>query len=172
MPTNVEIKAVLRDRATVIAWAEQRSTVGPETLRQEDVFFPCESARLKMRVLAPKRGELIRYERTDTPEVRCSHYTIARTEDPDTLIEILTKTLGTIGVVRKTRLLYRIGQTRVHIDQVEGLGDFLELEVVMRPGQSEEEGQRIASALLFELGVRKEDLLELAYIDMLAHKHR
>jgi adenylate cyclase class IV len=52
-------------------------------------------------------------------------------------VDILTKTLGTTGVVTKTRNLYRVGQTRIHIDQVQGLGDFLELEVVLRPEQSE-----------------------------------
>jgi predicted adenylyl cyclase CyaB len=78
--------------------------------------------------------------------------------------------LGTAGVVRKTRLLYMVGQTRVHIDRVDGLGDFLELEVVMRPEQSEQEGKLIAEGLLSELGIEKSELLAQAYVDMLKAK--
>jgi predicted adenylyl cyclase CyaB len=167
MPRNVEIKAVLRDRVGAEAWATARCRSGPELLEQEDVFFPCEGARLKLRILGPKRGELIRYRRNDAAEARTSEYVLARTNDPQALREILAATLGTAGVVRKTRLLYMVGQTRVHIDRVEGLGDFLELEVVMRPEQSEQEGKHIAEGLLSELGIRKTELLAEAYVDML-----
>jgi predicted adenylyl cyclase CyaB len=170
MPTNVEIKAALLDRVGAEAWATARCRSGPELLEQEDVFFPCEGARLKLRILGPKRGELIRYQRTDAAEVRTSEYLLARTIDPQALREILTATLGTAGVVKKTRLLYMVGQTRVHIDRVEGLGDFLELEVVMRPEQSEQEGKHIAEGLLSELGISKSELLAAAYVDMLRAK--
>ena len=96
---------------------------------------------MKLRLLAPDHAELIPCERSDAAEVRSSSYTIARTPDPRSLLEILSQTLGTIGVVRKTRLLDLVGQTRVHIDQVDGLGDVLELQGVMREGQSEDEGR-------------------------------
>lgn len=170
MATNVEIKAVLPDRAAAEAWAEHRSGGLPTLLQQEDIFFPCKGARLKLRILGPAHGELIRYQRTDAAEVRSSQYIIARTEDPWVLLEILRATLGVIGTVKKTRLLYLVGQTRVHIDQVEGLGDFLELEVVMRPDQSEEEGKQIAQGLLAELGIGKSELLAQGYLDMLGDR--
>jgi len=75
--------------------------------------------------------------------------------------------LGVRGIVRKTRYLYLSGQTRIHLDDVEGLGQFMELEVVLRDGQSDAEGQTIAEELMTRLGVRKEDLLEGAYMDLL-----
>jgi predicted adenylyl cyclase CyaB len=84
------------------------------------------------------------------------------------LNEILTATLGKAGVVKKTRILYLIGQTRVHIDEVQGLGDFLELEVVLCPGQSELEGEKIAAALLAEFGISQNELIAEAYVDLLA----
>jgi predicted adenylyl cyclase CyaB len=71
------------------------------------------------------------------------------------------------GVVRKTRYLYLAGQTRIHLDDVEGLGHFMELEVVLRADQSDAEGQAIAEDLMVRLGVRKDDLLEGAYMDLL-----
>jgi predicted adenylyl cyclase CyaB len=97
-------------------------------------------------------------------------YLIARTSDPQILLDILTKTLGRTGVVRKTRTLYLIGQTRVHLDRVEGLGDFLELEVVLRREQAESEGRTIAEALLSSLGIDKEQLIAEAYVDLLARR--
>ena len=168
MPSNIEIKAVLKDRAEVEAIAARLSDTTPEVIHQHDVFFRCDGARLKLRILGSTCGELIRYQRANTAEVRRSNYTIARTTDPGVLLDILTATLGRTGEVRKTRTLYLIGQTRVHLDRVEGLGDFLELEVVLRPDQGDAEGQHIAEALLSEFHIEKEHLLAEAYVDLLA----
>jgi len=168
MPSNIEIKAVLKDRAAAEAIAARLSSSGPETIQQEDIFFRCDGARLKLRILGPGRGELIRYARADVAETRRSCYSIARTADPQILLDILTQTLGRVGVVKKTRTLYRVGQTRIHLDQVEGLGDFLELEVVLRPGQSDMEGQSIAAALLSQFGIDKHQLVGEAYVDLMA----
>ena len=170
MPSNIEIKAILKNRIAAEATASRLSGTPPERIHQQDVFFRCEGARLKLRILGPDRAELIRYERPDIPDARCSRYSIARTADPQILLEILTQTLGATGVVTKTRTLYRVGQTRIHIDRVEGLGDFLELEVVLRPEQSELEGKRIAATLLSDFGVDQEQLIGEAYVDLLARQ--
>jgi predicted adenylyl cyclase CyaB len=83
------------------------------------------------------------------------------------LLEILTETLGRIGTVKKRRTLYLVGQTRVHLDEVEGLGRFIELEVVLRPGQSEAEGLVIAQELLKEFTIAPEDLISRPYFELL-----
>ena len=120
--------------------------------------------------LLPDRGELIRYERDNVADARCSRYSIARTADPQILLDILTQTVGITGTVKKRRTLYLAGQTRIHIDQVEGLGDFLELEVALGPGQTtaqdENEGKRIAAELLLEFGIGPEELIAEACIDL------
>lgn len=72
-----------------------------------------------------------------------------------------------LGVVEKTRRVYRIGQTRIHLDAVKGLGDFVEIEVVLQPGQSEDDGRQIADDLVIKLGVVPYDLIGCAYIDIL-----
>ena len=69
--------------------------------------------------------------------------------------------------MRKTRTLFLVGHTRIHLDQVEGLGDFIELEVVLRDGEPAEEGTKIAIELLSRLGISKESLVEGAYVDLL-----
>ena len=139
----------------------------PEVINQEDVFFSCDGARLKLRIFDSDHGELIRYERDDIAEVRCSRYSIARTSDPRILLEILTRTLGVVGTVKKARTLFLAGQTRIHIDHVEGLGDFLELEVVLKEDQDEEDGKHIATKMLREFGIHPLDLIAEAYIDLL-----
>jgi|SRR5215471_6364167 len=168
MPANIEIKAALKDRAAAITVAEHLGAIGPETFAQEDVFFKTGRGRLKLRIFAPDRGELIRYERPDTAEARCSRYTIAGTSDPYKLLDILSETLERDSTVRKIRTLYLVGQTRIHFDQVEGLGDFMELEVVLREGQAEEDGKRIATALLEKFGIENDQLIAEAYVDLLA----
>ena len=170
MPSNIEIKAILRNRTAAEAVAARLSGGAPETLRQEDFFFKCNGARLKLRILAPDQGELIRYERDDLADARRSRYLIARTTDPKVLLDILTATLGRTGVVTKMRTLYLVGQARVHIDEVEGLGEFLELEVVLKPGQSEQEGKSIAAMLLIDFGIDKQQIVAEAYVDLLTRQ--
>ncbi len=75
-------------------------------------------------------------------------------------------------MVKKTRTLYLIGQTRVHVDEVRGLGELLEIEVVLRPEQSEVEAKSIATALLSEFGIGQEQLIAEAYVDLLALQAR
>ncbi|KPP58485.1 hypothetical protein Z043_123685 [Scleropages formosus] len=81
--------------------------------------------------------------------------------------KVLSDALGVKGIVKKERHLYLVGQTRVHVDSVEGLGQFMELEVVMKEGQGVEEGEAIAQELMQQLGVKREDLIVGAYMDLL-----
>ncbi|HTX91857.1 MAG TPA: class IV adenylate cyclase, partial [Anaerolineales bacterium] len=105
--------------------------------------------------------------RSDSAGPKRSEYFIAETADPPALKAALSAALGVRGVVRKTRTLYMVGQTRLHLDEVEGLGQFMELEVVLRPGQTDMEGQSIADDLMVKLGIEQGDLLEGAYMDLL-----
>jgi predicted adenylyl cyclase CyaB len=74
---------------------------------------------------------------------------------------------GEIGRVRKRRILYLAGRTRIHLDRVEGLGDFLELEVVLVDGEPVEAGVREAQVLMARLGIDTSQLIERAYVDLL-----
>lgn len=167
MATNVEIKARVRDLEALCARAQALSGQSGELISQEDVFFNVAHGRLKLRILAPDHGQLVYYERPDAAGPRPSHYFISTTSEPAVLRDLLTRALGVRGVVRKQRWLYWVGNTRVHLDQVEGLGTFMELEVVLREGDSAAEGARIARALMQSLGVEAADLVEGAYMDLL-----
>ncbi|KAM9203528.1 adenylate cyclase CyaB-like [Mergus octosetaceus] len=170
MRRNVELKARLRRAAAAARGAAERSGAAGTALQQEDTFFRVPAGRLKLRRYPDGRGELIFYERPDTAGPKLSQFSITPTDDPDGLEAVLARALGVLGVVRKQRLLYMVGQTRVHLDSVEGLGDFLELEVVLSEEQSVEHGERVARELMAELGVQDEDLVTGAYLDLLLAK--
>ena len=167
MPLNIEIKAYARNFDEVRRRAEALSDSPVEVISQEDTFFNTSQGRLKLRVLSANRGQLIYYTRPDQEGPKPSDYSISLTSDPENLKHVLELAYGIRGVVRKTRYLYLVGQTRVHLDDVEGLGKFMELEVVLRPGQSDAEGQAVAEDLMTRLKVDKSDLLEGAYMDLL-----
>lgn len=165
MPRNVEIKAVIRDRSALLKRA-RRLWGAPRRLRQRDLFFPCANGRLKLRVQEPGPSYLIAYVRPDRKGPKTSRYLTAVAPEPEALAASLRAALGAGKTVEKTRLLFMAGRTRVHLDSVRGLGDFLELEVVLRRGEAAAAGRAEARRLMAELGVRPSDLLEGAYADM------
>jgi predicted adenylyl cyclase CyaB len=167
MAINIEIKARVRDFEMIHRRVEKISDKPCEVIWQEDTFFVTSKGRLKLRIFAANNGQLIYYERPDREGPKRSDYHISLTSDPENLKRVLELAYGIRGVVRKTRYLYLVGQTRVHLDDVEGLGRFMELEVVIREGQSDAQGQAIAEGLMAALGVERSDLLEGAYMDLL-----
>ncbi|MEE9393576.1 MAG: class IV adenylate cyclase [Planctomycetota bacterium] len=169
MARNVEIKAILSDLRAAAALSRALTGHDPERIHQRDTFFMAKKGRLKLREL-DDRSELIQYERPDQTGPKTSNYTIVRVAKSETAAMrlALSRALGISGEVIKTRDLYLHGRTRIHLDRVEGLGDFLELEVVLKKGESESEGQREAEALMIKLGVTAADLLEGAYVDLIA----
>ena len=167
MPSNIEIKAHVRNFDEMRHRAEQLSNTPVEVIPQEDTFFNVSRGRLKLRVFSEDKGQLIYYTRPDQEGPKRSDYHISLTSDPMNLKRVLELAYGIRGIVRKTRYLYLVDQTRVHLDNVEGLGQFMELEVVMREDQSDAEGQLIAERLMAALGVNSSDLMEGAYMDLL-----
>jgi predicted adenylyl cyclase CyaB len=167
--SNIEIKARLSPEQTRLIRnaALTRSSLAPEVLCQTDTFYRVPSGRLKLREFEDGTAELIAYERPDRSGPKQSSYVRYLCADPKSLNEALARSLGIRGVVEKRREVIRVGQTRVHLDEVSGLGTFLELEVVLRESQSPEEGEVIAAELITVFGVVRESLIEGAYIDLL-----
>ena len=114
------------------------------------------------------RGELIFYRRANQAGPKESFYLVTPTSQPDTLREVLIAGQGMIGRVIKQRILLMCGRTRIHLDRVEKLGEFLELEVALE--ENEDPQNAIAEALLLmnDLGISAAQLIEDAYVDMLA----
>ncbi|UCF78606.1 MAG: class IV adenylate cyclase [Candidatus Eiseniibacteriota bacterium] len=166
MASNVEIKARAKDFTRQRELAEAMSDTAAEHMFQEDVFFNVPDGRLKLRSSGDSAGELIYYERGDVSGPRMSRYFIGRTEDRSSLKRVLSSSLGVYGLVRKYRTLFRVGDIRVHLDRVEDLGDFIELEYVMRDDTVEGDAVRAVRDLMTRLCIRERDLIDVAYIDL------
>lgn len=179
MPENVEIKAHVRDWAGFEARARALTGREPLTIEQVDTFFECRD-RLKLRAFSRNDehpdavAELIWYARSDETDSKVSTFRTHAVRDPAELGALLEHALGICGVVSKTRLLFmhEATHTRIHLDRVENLGDFMELEVQVQPDQALEDAHAIAAQLCSDLGIEQGDRVAGAYADLLREKAR
>lgn len=170
MARNIETKISISSIESLYPRVAAIASSGPFEIHQDDTFFRCDVGRLKLRTFADGTGELIFYRRPNQPDLKESVYQIAPTNSPDTLRDILSLTHGQAGRVRKQRTLFLIGRTRVHLDRVEELGHFLELEVVLQEGEAAEIGNQEALTIMTELGILNSQPIADAYVDLLARK--
>ncbi|MGY3944438.1 class IV adenylate cyclase [Aeromonas tecta] len=167
MPRNIEIKARIAQVDALIPRVAAIADRGPVEIAQDDTFFRCDAGRLKLRTLSPSAGELIFYRRADQQGPKESFYHLTPTTEPDRLRETLGLAWGQIGRVQKTRILFMVGRTRVHLDRVQELGHFLELEVVLEDDELLEVGIEEAHGIMACLSVAPSQLIEGAYLDLL-----
>lgn len=167
MPRNVEIKARVADPDRIRKVAAQLADGPGELIVQEDIYFQTANGRLKLRVFGDGSGELIHYLRPDRQGPKTSNYALAPVADAAALARVLTAALPTRGTVRKRRTLFMAGRTRIHLDSVETLGHFLELEVVLRPGEELAGGEAEAERLLADLEITTPELEARGYMDLL-----
>jgi len=170
LPSNIEIKAKVGGLGPIRSIARRIATEPCQILHQEDVFFRVGMGRLKLRIFSDNSGELIHYERPDTRGAKQSDYLIHGTSKPLELRQLLTNALGESVTVKKKREVYMAGQTRIHLDEVDGLGSFIEVEVVLSPNQTPEEGRSIVSDVMEKLGIQETDLVPCAYADLILQR--
>jgi predicted adenylyl cyclase CyaB len=168
MARNIEIKAraqqfeQLRERAAAL------TPDAPLIFRQQDFFYDVPRGRLKLRQFDDGTpAELIFYQRDDRDGPKASYYTRSPVTNPEAMHSLLATALTTRGIVTKERHVYIVGRTRIHLDRVDGLGDFVELEVVLAQDDDEEGGEAEAHDMFSKLGVPEADLVAVAYVDML-----
>ncbi|XP_071563844.1 uncharacterized protein [Temnothorax nylanderi] len=173
---NIDVKAVIRDIERTIAKATELSETPEIKIEQHDTFFKAKDGRLKLRKfkvgVIDGAAELILYKRPDVLGPKLSTYDKVElnADIVESITNILSQAMGVLGIVKKTRLLYIVGQTRIHIDKVDGLGDFIELEVVLKEDQDVEEARDIADNLMQKLFIKEDDLIAEAYVDLLNSK--
>ena len=163
---NIEIKARINDYEKVKGLIEGLCPLQIQTEQQEDTFFNSPKGRLKLRV-SDGKSEIIYYDRPNSFQPKQSDIAISFIDNPDTIKSVLEKSNGIRGIVKKKRILYKYAQTRIHLDDVEGLGKFIELEVVLREDQTAEDGELIANEMMDKFGIQKTDLIDVAYIDLI-----
>lgn len=164
---TVEIKArcVDIDRARTIIQGLGAELLGRE--EQTDAFYNVPSGRLKLRVSEAERL-LIGYDRPDTAGPKRCLVDLHPVDDPDSLHAVLAARLGVRTVVRKVRERWLLGNAKFHLDRVDGLGKFVEIEILGNRGQDSEDSLRTkCEKYMAELGIESDDLVEDAYADML-----
>ena len=159
---NLEYKARIGDPKPYQARALGADLRGD--LRQTDTYFAVPRGRLKLREVPGLPGELIFYQRDENGADRASDYEVSRTAEPVMLRELLSAALGVLTVIKKHRTLLVLDGARIHLDNVEGLGDFLELEV---PVQGEDAPASLTiNWLLDELGLNWSRCIRASYLDL------
>ena len=164
---NIEIKTPLAGRAQT---EEKLLSIGANlewTRKQVDTFFNAPSGWLKLREVEGRPCELISYRRSvEDSGPRESDYDILRLEAAHELSSVLEHSLGILGIVEKQRALWLYRNTRVHLDRVKGLGDFLELETVLA-GIDAGEGTAESEEVIGLLELNKELFISVPYLELL-----
>jgi predicted adenylyl cyclase CyaB len=166
---NLELKAKDPHPERSLGVCEELGADDRGTLLQQDTYFAVPRGRLKLRRQQGSAAQLIAYERSDAAERRESRYRIVEVDEASELEAALAGALGVIAVVRKSRRLFLFEGVRIHLDSVEGLGNFIEFEGVAEPG--EEDLQRfelILSDLKRSFGIEDADLIGESYSDLVA----
>jgi adenylate cyclase, class 2 len=164
---NVEIKARCDHPEQVRQYLVTHHADFKGVDEQTDTYFNVPIGRLKLRQ-GNIENNLIYYERSDQPGPKDSHFRLLKTNDPETLKSILTDSLGIKVVVRKKREIYYLQNVKFHIDTVEGLGSFMEIEAGNLLADLPKEkllGQ--CEYYLKAFSIRDEELIKISYSDML-----
>jgi homotetrameric cytidine deaminase len=162
---NVELKALDPDPARSLAVCRELGAEDRGVLRQRDTYFRARVGRLKLREEEPGGAVLIQYDRADASDARASRYRVAAVADADELRAALDAALGTLVVVDKERHLLLWEGVRIHLDRVDGLGAFVELEGVAAPDSDLSAERERVERLREALAIR--ELLPDSYSDRL-----
>jgi len=164
---NLELKARVADLLQARAVARQLTTRPLEELVQLDTYFQCATGRFKLRQFDLERGQLIWYQRASQQQAKSSYYKLLDISRPEEMKNLLAITLGIRVVVQKQREVYFYQNVRIHLDQVQSLGTFLEFEAVLEDADQVPEGQQQLDFLCRQFSIEDKDLLEGSYAEML-----
>lgn len=167
---NIEIKARCSDLSLIRQYLLSNAAEFKGVDQQVDTYFVVPNGRLKLRE-GNIENNLIFYERTNQAGPKDSHFQLVKVADATGLKELLTKSNGVKVVVSKSREIYYIGNVKFHLDEVPGLGSFVEIEAGnMLADLSAGELKAQCDFYCREFGIREEDLVETSYSDLLLEK--
>ncbi len=169
---NVEIKAVCPDPDAARAAAVRLAGPVVAVLNQLDTYFHVPAGRLKLREIDAAPAELIFYHRPDDPAARISRYHLVPEPDPAAMKSLLAAALGVRAVVRKRRELWLYENVRIHLDAVENLGHFIELEAVLSGQNGQAESRELLEHVAGALGIRPGQRLAGSYGELVRSNAR
>jgi len=167
MSFNIELKAHCADLDAF----EERVKQLPHTFdgldNQVDTFYPVPKGRLKLRESSLYGNFLIPYLRPDDSGPKRSDYSLLPVTDVLSTKRILNKMFDALLTVKKIRKIYLYENVRIHLDQVEKLGDFIEFEAVVKRESVVAENQKKLDKLIAYFGITEKDFVPVAYADLL-----
>lgn len=164
---NVEIKARCNNHSFIRAYLKTHDAVFKGTDVQTDTYFNVNDGRLKLRE-GNIENNLIYYNRNNQAGPKSSHFHLVKIEDVNGVKEVLESSCGIKMIVRKRREIYYIENVKFHIDEVPGLGAFIEIEAGnILANKTESELLDQCNFYLKEFGIKEEDLVAESYSDML-----
>lgn len=169
MGQNIEIKAKCADLQKVKNIVKERNWPG-EIETQKDTFFNVPNGRLKLREINESRSVLIPYLRADVNTLRDSEYVLLKTDETLQTIMILSKMFGIRSIVKKNREIFFYDNIRIHLDEVESLGSFIELEGVITKDSDYNVTQAKLEELIKLFEIKSDDVFKEAYVDLLEKK--
>jgi predicted adenylyl cyclase CyaB len=166
---NIELKVRVDELEGVCARLRAIGARADSVLVQTDTYFAVSHGRLKLREQWPGGAQLIAYHRPAESMVRVSEYVIASIEDPAAVKRVLAHSPGVLAIVRKRRELWLYRCTRIHLDEVEDLGYFVELETVIRD-LPDELAQAEFEHVVSELALGELESFTGSYADLLLRR--
>lgn len=167
---NIEIKAKCNYPEHIRQYLTNNGAEFKGTDPQTDTYFNVTKGRLKLRE-GNIENNLIYYERKNEPGAKESNFQLVKIEDAKVLKEVLTKSLGIKTIVKKKREIYFIKNVKFHIDEVDGLGSFMEIEAGnLYANLSKEQLQKQCDFYLKEFKIEEQHLIAVSYSDMLLDK--
>jgi adenylate cyclase class 2 len=165
---NIEIKAHCSDPGQAEAYLLNAGARYAGLDTQEDIYFQIPEGRLKLR-RGPIENNLIFYRRTNQEGPKASEFILHPVQESSSLQSLLTQALGVKVIVKKSRKIFFLHHTKFHIDEVPGLGHFIEIEVsnLHHPELDEEQMQKDCRNYMDALGIKEKDLVAVSYSDML-----
>lgn len=170
MHLNVEIKAQCHHAGKMRDWLMANKADYNGTDHQTDTYFLVPEGRLKLRQ-GNIENSLIHYVRNNQAGPKDSHVTMTKVENGTGLHEVLSKALGVLVEVKKSREIYFIENVKFHLDEVPGLGYFVEIEAIDMDGSlGQEYLLRQCEFYMEALGIAESDLQDFSYSDLLLEK--
>lgn len=164
---NIEIKARCKKSSQIRQILRQRNAIFKGEDHQIDTYFNCKDGRLKLRE-GTIENHLIHYQRNDEAGPKKSVVTLYKPQPGSKLKEILTNSLGVFIVVDKKREIYFINNVKFHLDTVDELGSFVEIEAIDNTGQiGQDKLKKQCEKYIGLFQIQAEDLINCSYSDML-----
>ena len=164
---NLEIKAKCADLSSSRVVAKRLATEYVGFLKQVDTYFGTKAGRLKLREINDEEAQLIPYEKNYKAGPTKSDYAVIPIADPGLVKGLLGRILGQEAVVSKRREVFLFENVRIHLDQVDGLGEYIEFEAVYDDDSEVAAQREKVEMLVREFGIADASLLGNSYVDQL-----